>query len=68
MLITNENSLWIFIPIMTILAVVGVILAGTHDDGFFYYSGIALFVVCVLFIFATLKAYYDARDRRLHSH
>jgi Zn-dependent membrane protease YugP len=68
MLISDENSLWIFIPIMTILTLVGVVLAGVYEDGFFHYSGIALFVVSVLYIFVTLKAYYDARDRRLHSH
>lgn len=68
MLISDENSLWIFIPIMTILTLVGVVLAGAYDDGFFHYSGIALFVVSVLFIFVTLKAYYDAKDQRLHGH
>ena len=68
MLITDESSLWIFIPIMTILTVVGVILAGVYEDGFFHYSGIALFVVSVLYIFATMKAYYDAKDRGAHSH
>lgn len=68
MLISDENSLWIFIPIMTILAVAGVVLAGISDDGFYHYSGMALFVVAVLYIFATMKAYYDAKDRRLHGH
>ncbi|HUN47185.1 MAG TPA: hypothetical protein VMU85_11710 [Stellaceae bacterium] len=68
MLITQENSLWIFIPIMTLLTLVGVVLAGVYEDGFFHYSGIALFVVCILYIFLTMKAYYDARDRRLHGH
>ena len=68
MLITQENSLWIFIPIMTLLTLVGVVLAGVYEDGFFHYSGIALFAVCILYIFLTMKAYYDARDRRLHGH
>jgi hypothetical protein len=67
-MIDSETGLWIFIPVMSALALVGLILAGHYEDGMFHYAGFSLFVVSVLWIFAGLKSYYDAKERRQHQH
>jgi hypothetical protein len=67
-MIDSETGLWIFIPVMSALALVGLILAGHYEDGMFHYGGFSLFVVSVLWIFAGLKSYYDAKERRQHQH
>ena len=66
LLINNESALWVFIPIMGVLALVGVVLAGTSLESFYQYAGYALFAISVLSIFLNLKSYYDAQDRRSH--
>jgi hypothetical protein len=53
---------------MTALALVGVIMAGHFEDGMLHYAGFSLFVVSVLWIFAGLKSYYDAKERQQHRH
>ena len=68
MIIDNENGLWIFIPIMTALALIGVVLAAHFEDGMFHYAGFTLLAVSVVWIFAGLKGYYDAKERRQHQH
>jgi len=68
MVIDSENGLWIFIPIMTALALIGVVLAAHFEDGLFHYAGFALFFVSVVWIFAGLKSYYDAKEQRQHQH
>lgn len=67
-MISSENSLWIFIPVMTALALVGVVLAGHFEGGMLHYAGFSLFVVSVVWIFLGLKSYYDAKDRQQHEH
>jgi hypothetical protein len=66
--IENENGLWIFIPIMTALALIGLVLAAHYEEGVYHYAGFSLFVVSVLSIFGGLKSYYDAKERRQHQH
>jgi len=66
--IDSENGLWIFVPLMTAFALVGVVLAAHFEDGMFHYAGFALFVVSVVWIFAGLKSYYDAKERQQHQH
>ncbi len=68
MVIDSENGLWIFVPVMTALAVVGVVLAAHFEEGIFHYAGFALLAVSVLWIFAGLKSYYDAKERQQHQH
>jgi hypothetical protein len=68
MVIDSENGLWIFIPIMTALALVGVVLAAHFEEGVYHYAGFALFAVSVIWIFAGLKSYYDAKERQQHQH
>jgi len=68
MIVNSENGLWIFIPVMTVLALAGVMLAGHFEDGMLHYTGFSLFVVSVLWIFAGLKGYYDAKERQQHQH
>lgn len=68
MIIDSENGLWIFIPIMTALALIGIVLAGHFEDGMLHYAGFSLFVVSVVWIFAGLKSYYDAKERQQHQH
>ena len=67
-MISNDNSLWIFIPVMTALALVGVVLAGHFEDGMLHYAGFSLFVVSVVWIFLGLKSYYDAKERQQREH
>ncbi|HUK09961.1 MAG TPA: hypothetical protein VLX09_18970 [Stellaceae bacterium] len=62
MWIDSENGLWIFIPIMAALALVGVVLAANYPDGVYHYTGFALSIVSVIWIFAGLKHYYDIKD------
>ncbi|HKF72392.1 MAG TPA: hypothetical protein VKB68_11625 [Stellaceae bacterium] len=66
--VTSENGLWIFIPVMTALALAGLVLAARVEEGMFHYAGFALLVVSVLLIFAGLKGYYDAKERQQHQH
>ena len=68
MIIDSENGLWIFIPIMTVLALIGIVLAGHFEDGMLHYAGFSLFVVSVIWIFAGLKSYYDAKERQKPQH
>jgi len=67
-MIDSENGLWIFVPVMTALALVGVIMARHFENGMLHYAGFSLFVVSVLWIFAGLKSYYDAKERQQHRH
>jgi uncharacterized membrane protein YfcA len=62
-IVSSESELWVFVPIMTALALVGVVLAGHFEAGIFHYAGYALFVVSILWIFLAIKAYFDARER-----
>jgi hypothetical protein len=68
MVIENENGLWIFIPIMTALALIGLVLAAHYKEGVYHYAGFSLFVVSVLWILGGLKSYYDAKERQQHQH
>lgn len=68
MIVNSESGLWVFIPIMTALALAGVVLAGRVEDGMFHYAGLALLAVSVVWIFLGLKGYYDAQERRQHQH
>jgi hypothetical protein len=68
MMIDSETGLWIFIPVMTVLALIGLVMAGHFEEGVLHYAGFALLVVAVLWIFAGLKGYYDAKERRQHQH
>ena len=68
MLIDKENTLFIFIPLMVVLALIGVVLAGTSDEVFYRTAGYALFVVSVLWTFANLKGYFDSKDHQRHQH
>jgi len=63
MWISNENALWLFIPIMAVLVVVGVVLAASVAQGVYHYVGYALSLVSVIWIFASLKHYYDVKDQ-----
>jgi len=65
---SNENDLWLFLPIMGALTLVGVVLAGHYEEGMFHYAGIALFVVSLVWIFVAIKGYFDARDRGKAAH
>ena len=47
---------------------VGVVLAAHFEDGVYHYAGFALFAVSVVWIFAGLKSYYDAKERQQHQH
>ena len=64
MFIDSEDGLWLFVPLMTALALVGVVLAAHFEEGVYHYAGFALFAVSVLWIFGGLKSYYDAKDRQ----
>jgi len=66
--VNSENGLWIFIPIMTALALAGLVLAARVEGGMFHYAGFALIVVSVLWIFGGLKGYYDAKERGQPQH
>ena len=67
MFINSEDGLWLFVPLMTALALVGVVLAAHFEEGVYHYAGFALFAVSVIWIFGGLKSYYDAKDRHQHS-
>jgi hypothetical protein len=67
MIIDSEDGLWLFVPIMTALALAGVVLAAHFEEGVYHYAGFALLAVSVIWIFGGLKSYYDAKDRRQHS-
>ena len=58
----SETGLWVFIPIMIALALIGVVLAGHYPEGVYHYTGFALSIVSVVWIFAGLKQYYDRKD------
>jgi uncharacterized membrane protein YfcA len=62
MWVDSENGLWVFLPIMIALAVVGVVLASQDPASVYHYTGIALSIVSVIWIFAGLKHYYDIKD------
>lgn len=66
--VNSENGLWIFIPIMTALALAGVVLAARAEEGMLHYAGFALLAVSVLWIFGGLKGYYDAKERGQPQH
>ena len=66
--IDSENGLWLFIPVMTALALAGLVLAAHFEEGMFHYAGFALLAVSVLWIFAGVKGYYDAQERGQHPH
>ena len=68
MIVTSENGLWIFVPIMTALALVGLVLAARAEETMFHYAGFGLLVVSVLWIFLGLKGYYDAKERQQPQH
>ena len=68
MFVNSENGLWIFVPAMTALAVVGLILAARAEEGMFHYAGFALLAVSVVWIFLGLKGYYDAKERQQAPH
>jgi len=65
---SNENDLWLFLPIMGALTLVGVVLAGHFEDGMLHYAGVALFIVSIIWIFLALKGYFDAKDRGKAGH
>jgi len=60
----NEAPLgpWILGGIMGLLGLFGLFLASGAEDRVFYGSGLALFVFCVLFIFAMIARYTGGRD------
>jgi len=62
MWVDSESGLWVFLPIMIALALVGVVLAGHYPWGVYHYAGVALSIVSVIWIFAGLKHYYDIKD------
>ena len=68
MIVNSENGLWVFIPIMTALALAGVVLAARAEEAMFHYAGFALLAISVLWIFLGLKGYYDAKERQQHQH
>ncbi len=68
MVIDSETGLWIFVPVMTVLALAGLVLAARAEEAMFHYAGFALLAVSVLWIFLGLKGYYDAKERRQHQH
>jgi hypothetical protein len=45
-----------------------VVLAAHFEEGVYHYAGFALFAVSVIWIFAGLKSYYDAKERQQHQH
>ena len=48
---------WLLGAILGLLAMFGLVLASRAEDAVFYGTGLALFVVCVLFIFALIGRY-----------
>ncbi len=62
--IENSDTLWIFVPVMIAFALAGILIAGTTPPGIDHFFGLALFCVATVFIFLTLKGYYDRQDRR----
>jgi len=68
MRIDSANALWLFLPIMSAAALIGLVLASQYAEGVYHYLGYSLTIVSVLWIFGALKSYYDAKDRGGASH
>lgn len=62
--IENSDTLWIFVPVMTALALAGILVAGATPPGIDHFFGLALFCIATACIFLTLKGYYDSQDHR----
>lgn len=61
--VEDETSLGILIAVLTVLSVVGLVLAATVDSTAVNGAGYGLFVFGLVFIFANLKHYFDRRER-----
>jgi len=61
--IEREDGLLVTIAALTVLGLVGGILAASVG-GVFYGVGLALFLICVGMIFFEIKHYFDRRDGR----
>jgi len=61
--VTQEDSLYVSIALLTALGLGGAILADLVG-GVFYGIGLALFVLSAALIFSNIKRYFDFRERR----
>jgi hypothetical protein len=57
----NPDLLLVTIALLTVLGIVGAVLAATVG-GTIYRIGLALFLVCAAFIFIEIKRYFDRAD------
>lgn len=62
MWVDSEGGLWLFIPAMIALALIGIVMAGHFPFGVYHYTGEALAIIAVIWIFAGLRHYYDLKD------
>jgi hypothetical protein len=62
--VASTDSLLVSIAVLTVLALVGVVLAATVG-GTLYGIGLALFVIATLLIFRDIKRYFDQREGSL---
>jgi hypothetical protein len=60
--VASSDSLFISIAVLTILALVGLVLAALVG-GTLYGVGLALFVIASAMIFGDIKRYFDRRER-----
>ena len=58
----DTDTLLVSIALLTVLGLVGAILAATVG-GALYGEGLALFIVCAGFIFLDIKRYFDQREQ-----
>ncbi|MGH7088777.1 MAG: hypothetical protein ACREFQ_07740, partial [Stellaceae bacterium] len=58
---TDSDTLYVTVAILTVLGLVGAMLAATVG-GMVYAIGMALFFVSILLIFFEIKRYFDRRD------
>lgn len=59
LLVDNPPSLFVAIVLFTILALTGLVVAGTHRSVSIQDGGLALFVVSVLLVFLSMKRFFD---------
>ena len=62
LLVDNMPSLIAAIALLTILGLAGLIVGGTHDSASVQDGGLALFIVCVLLVFLSIKRFFDMQE------
>jgi hypothetical protein len=62
LLVDDLPSLFVAIVLFTILALTGLIVAGTHRSASLQDGGLALFVVSVLLVFLSMKRFFDIQE------